>query len=217
MIIDHDNPDYKARWESLGKDRWNGAYYYSREIVENIIPNVITDRNWITVNQKTDDDLSHSIVFIHSNTHPHIYDWIAGYSDMVLVCGVERTCKRVGHLGKAIYLPLSIDVPYVESFRTEKTKGRAFVGRESKKASVLHMKGVDVISGMPRDELLRAMAPYRELYAVGRCALEAKVLGADVLSYDARYPNPAVWEVLDNRDAAKLLQTMLDEIDGRDG
>ena len=45
MIIDHNHPDYKAKWKTLGEDKYNGAYYYSKEIVKNIIPNVKTDRN----------------------------------------------------------------------------------------------------------------------------------------------------------------------------
>ena len=49
MIIDHTHPDYVAKWKTLGEDKYNGAYYYSKEIVKNIIPNVKTDRNWITI------------------------------------------------------------------------------------------------------------------------------------------------------------------------
>ena len=29
-IIDHDDPAWAFRWERLGQNRWNGAYYYSR-------------------------------------------------------------------------------------------------------------------------------------------------------------------------------------------
>ena len=50
MIIDHDNSEYRRRWNRIGSDRYNGAFYYSKEIVANIIPNVRTDRNWVTVN-----------------------------------------------------------------------------------------------------------------------------------------------------------------------
>ena len=42
MIIDHTHPLYAKKRNSMGKDgKYNGAYYYSREIVKNIIPNVI--------------------------------------------------------------------------------------------------------------------------------------------------------------------------------
>lgn len=49
MIIDHDHPAYKKKWDALGMGRYNGAFYYSKEIVKNIIPNVDTDRNWVTI------------------------------------------------------------------------------------------------------------------------------------------------------------------------
>lgn len=46
MIIDHNNPLYvKKRNSLINGNKYNGAYYYSREIVKNIIPLVKTDRN----------------------------------------------------------------------------------------------------------------------------------------------------------------------------
>ena len=58
------------------------------------------------------------------------------------------------------------------------------------------------------------MARYKRVYAVGRCAIEAKILGCEVLPYDERFPNPDVWTVLDSKMAAKILQSQLDIIDG---
>ena len=50
MIIDHNHPLYaKKRNNLINGNKYNGAYYYSREIVKNIIPLVKTDRNWITI------------------------------------------------------------------------------------------------------------------------------------------------------------------------
>ena len=56
MIIDHTHPLYKSRLKDAGNNKYNGAYYYSKEIVKNIIPNVKTDRNWITVNLPNIDE-----------------------------------------------------------------------------------------------------------------------------------------------------------------
>ena len=72
-IIDHNHPRYKLQWAAAGVNRFNGAYYYSQEIVNNIIPNVQTDRPWITVNVP---NLAYdrAIVFIHNNLHPEMYD-----------------------------------------------------------------------------------------------------------------------------------------------
>ena len=60
------------------------------------------------------------------------------------------------------------------------------------------------------------MARYRNVYAIDRVAIEAKVLGCSVLPYDRRFPDPNFWEVIDSRDAAKMLQGILDDIDGKD-
>ena len=216
MIIDHTHPGYLRKWRNAGLNQFNGAYYYSKEIVENIIPNVETDRNWITVNVKG-VGLNHAIVFIHNNLHPENYEWLKfyGYKDLVLVCGIPETCEKVAHLGKAIYLPISVDVDYVKQFRVEeKTKGSAFVGRPAKKKYGKLPDGIDYLEGLPRDELLKAMAEYKNVYAVGRCAIEAKILGCKLKAYDNRFPKVSRWKVLDNLEAAKLLQEELDRIDG---
>ena len=64
-------------------------------------------------------------------------------------------------------------------------------------------------------ELLKMMAKFRKVYAVGRTAIEAKVLGCEVLPYDPRFPRPERWKILDNKDAAGILQMQIDQIDGR--
>lgn len=216
MIIDHNHWAYKVRWRQAGLNKFNGAYYYSKEIVENIIPNVKTDRNWVTVNLPG-HGLEHAIFFIHNNLHPENYNWLNryGYKDLILVCGVPETCEKVAHLGKAIYLPLSIDVAAVKAYKVpEKTKDTCFCGRPTKRRGIDFPDGIDYLEGLPREEMLAQLAQYKTAYAVGRCALEAKALGCRLKAYDPRYPKVSVWKVLDNRDAAKILQQKLDEIDG---
>ena len=225
MIIDHNHPLYKKRWEDVGINKYNGAYYYSKEIVKNIIPRIDTDRNWITVNiprqnavpQFGECGCDHAIVFIHNNLHPDHYDWLKRYKDLVLVCGIPETCSKVAHLGMPIYLPLSVDVEYVKKFQKEKTKGKAFVGRMSKRKGIPFPDNVDVIEGLPRPKLLAKMAEYSEIFAVGRTAIEAKVLGCKVLPMprimDDRFPDPDIWKVLDNKDASEILQKQLNMID----
>lgn len=218
MIIDHNDPEYARLWRYSGANRWNGAYYYSQEIVANIIPNVATDRNWVTVHVEG-RCLDHSIVFIHNNLNPHLYDWMAAYYDLVLVCGTPDTTMRMRRLGRTVYLPLSVDVGYVRSFMRIKTKGTAYAGRPSKRCgegAVFNVPaGVSLLENMPRRRFLASMAEYERVYAVGRCAIEAKVLGCEVLPYDPRYPDPSVWRVVDNIEAAAMLQVALDGIDGR--
>ena len=213
ITITHNHPLYRLRWNAAGRNKYNGAFYYSREIVDNIIPNVQTDRNWITVNIEG-VGCDHSIVFIHNNKHPEHYEWLKRYDDNILVCGVPETLDKVKHIGRAIYLQLSIDVDYVKQFRTDKTKDAAYVGRSSKKRGTDLPGGIDYLEGMQRDDLLRAMAEYKTVYAVGRCAIEAKALGCRLKAYDPRYPDVRIWKVIDNKQAAKMLQKELDRIDG---
>ena len=205
MIISHDSPRYKM---PNNTSRWNGAYYYSKEIVENIIPRVHTTYNWVTIN--THECVDHSIVFIHNNMHPEYYNYLKQYKDLILVVGVPETAPKVAHLGKTIYLPLSVDVEYVKRFKTEKDKDVCFVGRPNKFDGT--QATGDYIGGCPREELLERLAHYKQAYAVGRCAIEAKILGCEVLPYDPRFPSVDIWKILDNKDAADRLQNILDDL-----
>lgn len=215
MIISHNNAEYRKKWDNAGVNQYNGAFYYSKEILKNIIPNVETSRNWVTVNVRG-VGCNNAIVFVHNNLHPSNYEWLRQYDDLVLVCGVRETVDKVKHLGRAIYIPLSIDTEYVKQFRAEKkTKDVAFVGRHSKIRLGKLPAGIDYLHGLKRQELLPRMAEYKAIYGVGRVALEAKCLGCKVLPYDERFPNPSIWKLIDNKTAAQMLQKELDRIDGR--
>lgn len=215
IIASHEHPEYVRRRGGLtGPGVWNGAFYYSQEIVRNIIPNVETWRPWVTINVQG-RAADHAIVFIHNNKTPEVYNWLHRYKDLVLVCGIPETVEKVKGLGHAVYLPLSIDTKDVKAHSGKKTRGRAYVGRQSKHAGVKFPKGTDLLQGMPRDRLLDEVARYLEVYAVGRCALEAKALGCKILPYDPRFPDPAIWKVIDNLEAAEMLQAELDRIDGK--
>ena len=212
-IFDHNSYEYAAHARSAG-GRNNGAYWYSKEIVENIIPRVRTDRNWVTINVPG-RCYDHSVVFIHNNMFPGKYDWLRGYKDLVLVCGIQETVDNMKErlpMHQVIYLPLSVDLEYLEQFKREKTKDRCFAGRLEKKTDQVP-SGCDIIANISRDELLEQMAEYKTVYAVGRCAIEAKVLGCKIGIYDPRFPKD-IWEPIDNSDAAWILQRKLDKIDG---
>lgn len=215
IIIDHEFPAYKMQRSKIGKGRYNGAYYYSKEIVDIMIDRVDTDRNWVTINING-ACVDHSIVFIHNNLNPERYEWLSQYDDLVLICGIEETCEKVEHLGKPLYLPLSIDVDYVKRFKVEEHSGEAFVGRLQKARSdgINLPKGVRCISGLPREELLSKVAKLESAYAVGRCAIEAKALGVSVKHYDDRYPDTSVWKVIDTREASEMLCKLLKGIGG---
>ena len=219
MIIGARNSIYAKVRMYAGLDRFNGAYYYAKEIEDNIIPLVKTDRSWVLINSLGYIPCpDHSIVFIHNNLNPERYDWLKSANDLILVCGMPETCDKVRHLGKAVYLPLSIDTKYVEKYKKyrpkKKLKEVAFVGRENKLKLGHIPDGTDVITNMNRSRLLKEMAKYRKVYAVGRTAIEAKLLGCEVLPYDYRFPDTSIWEIIDNRTAVDILQSYLDIIDG---
>lgn len=215
-IISADHPAYQVMWKGLKEDRFNGAYYYAKEIERNIIPKIDTDRNWVLINCRN-FAFSHSVIFIHNNMYPGIYDWLrsTSFRDLVLVCGVPETCEKVKHIGRPIYLPLSVDVKEVEQYRTRKIRRAAFVGRKPKRKGISFPYDTDFIEGLPRHELLQEMAKYKTVYAVGRTAIEAKILGCDIEPYDPRFPDPSIWKVMDNSEAAAILQKELDKIDRR--
>lgn len=213
LIIDHNTEKYRKRWEKSGSNKWNGAYYYSKEIVQNIIPRIKTSRNWVTVNQPG-QCFDHAVVFIHNNKFPQTYAWLKDYKDLVLVVGAPQTVEKMAYLNQPIiYLPLSVDVANVEKYKRPKTKENAFVGRPEKLLNVELPIGLEVLSELPREALLPQMAEFKKVYAVGRCAIEARILGCDIGVYDPRYPDADLWQVIDNKDAAKMLQKELDKID----
>lgn len=207
MIVGTDHPAYRKRL--TGKTHYNGAFYYAKEIEKYFIPAIDTDRNWILLNQQG-YCADHSIVFIHNNLHPELYDWLSEYDDLILVCGIPETVPKMKHLGKAVYLPLSVDVGYVEQFKCPKVFDTAFFGRRSKARKAGLPSGVDIVSGIKRQDFLPIMAMYKKVYAVGRTAIEAKILGCEVLPYDQRFPDPERWKIVDSKDAVRMLGEILD-------
>ena len=219
-VVSHEHPAFQKIWNLQTPKRiankHNGGYYYSREIVENIIPNVETDRNWVTVNLMEDQiGLDHAIVFVHNNLHaPEWYEWLKRYDDIILVCSKRDTQEAVAHIAPTIFLPLSVDVAEVERYRRPKDRDIAFAGRRARmkqKGAKPIPNGTEIIGNVDRDTFLSEMARYRRVYAVDRVAIEALILDCEVLLYEDQ-PAPVI---LDNKDAAKMLQVELDRLDRR--
>lgn len=214
MIIDHTHPLYSKKRKTSRYDKYNGAYYYSKEIVKNIIPRVKTDRNWITIRlPELNANLDHSIIFIHNNRNPNLYSYIKNFNDVILICSTPETAHNMTFFGTSVYLPLSVDVKQVEKYQCRiKDKTFGFAGRRSKINN--HIPSwCDIITDIPRYKMLQEISRYHNLFAVGRTAIEGKILGCKILPYDDRYPDPSRWQILDNKDAAKILQNQLDRID----
>lgn len=212
--------NYRAYRNAWPRGKFNGAYYYAKELEKYFVPTIKTDRPWDLLGMRLTGHFNRSIVFIHHNLNwDKVYPWVHRYKDLVLVCSTKPTyewAKSTGH--RAIFLPLSIDVDYVKKFSTEKTKGACYSGnrwkfkREDEDKNI--PEGVDFPpTDLKREELLKFIAPYRELYAIGRCALEGIVLGCKIRPFYNKYPDPSYWKVLDSKDAAKMLQHELDTID----
>lgn len=215
MIIDHTHPAFVEARNRIGRNKYNGAYYYSCEIVKNIIPLVNTDRNWMTVTAGG-IGLDHSICFVHNNRNfERSYSYLKPYKDIIYVVGLPDMVDVASQQGKTIYLPLSVDVEYVKRFRSQfKTRKRAFVGRKETRRDWKFPSGTDLVELLPREQLLTEMSKYEEIYAIGRTAIEGRILGCKILPFHPRLPDVDLWKILDNREAALMLQDELNKIDG---
>lgn len=221
-IIDTTDPNYTAyrkMFHPKGSGAHNGAYYYSQEIVKNIAPNVKTWRPWDTLGMKFLRSADHAIVFLHHClSWDRVYTWLDKYKDQIFICSTKPTYEWAKSKDKqAIFLPLSIDVDYVKQFKTKKTKRACYAGnRWAFKREDENKNIPDYVDfpppNMPREEMLKWVAQYREIYAIGRCALEGMALGCEVKPFYHVYPDPSYWKLLDNKDAAKILQRELDKI-----
>lgn len=213
MIIDHTHPLYVKKRNKQGFGKYNGAYYYSKDIVKYIIPNIRTDRNWVTVRLEEVKVPDHSIVFIHNNINPNYYQYLKQSKDLILVCGVPSTIPNMKFFGTPIYLPLSVNIKNVKKYKLKnKTKVQAFAGRRLKLNNQIP-KDADILTDMSQTELIKEMSKYKKIYAVGRTAIQAKILGCEIGVYDERFPDPKLWKPIDCLEAAKMLQDKINEID----
>lgn len=220
IIVKHDHPNYLAKWRALPEgSRYNGAYYYSHDIEKYIVPNIKTDRPINVIGVRGCGGKDRMIVFIHHHLHPEMYDWLKKYKDIIIVTSNEEFGKQLTHLGTVIHLPLSVNVEEVLKHKVDKkTKNACYFGNpwKFKKGDLEKFvpKNVDTFPPMSKEELLSKVAEYKECYAIGLCAIEAKILGCKIKKCDSRFPYPnKVFKVLDCKDAAKILQEKLDEID----
>lgn len=225
-IIDTNHPEYLSYWSGKpnNRGRFNGAFFYSQEIVKNMLPCIETDRNIDTLGMRAVGSLEHSIVFIHHCINwDAVYGWLDEYTDHIYVVSTRPTFEWFkSHNKKAILLPLSVDVDFVSQFRERKTKGACYAGnrwafkREDEDKNIPSYVEFPP-ANLPREDLLRFIAQYKELYAIGRCAIEGLILGCEIKPFYRAYPDPSYWRVLDNKDAANLLQRAINQIeDGKD-
>ena len=199
----------------------NGALIYSMNIVKNIIPNVKTDRNWVTID--THRCFDNSIVFIHSNVDIERYEYLKDYKNLILVASQHETVKKLkaaGYADHVIYLPLSIDVAETLKYKNVQPharEGYCYAGRPDKPyVDGLRLdKNIVFLSRLTHPDLLKRLNDFKYCYAVGLTAIEAKLMGCTILPFDRRYPDTKVWKILDGKFTAGLLQEKIDQIDGK--
>ena len=159
--------------------RTNGAYWYSKEFVENIIPKIKTNRPFVTINLPP-FCCDNAIVLIHNNLQPERYEWLKQFKNLICLCSkFEPLAILTELLPKAhiVYLPMSIDSDYVKKFKAKrKTKNKCYFGRMATVPKNLP-EDAKILGNHPREELLKEVAKYKTVYATGRCLLEAKCLG----------------------------------------
>ena len=212
-IYSHLSPE----WINLNIPHTNGAYWYSKELLERVVPNIKTNRDWVLINAEH-SCTDRAIVFIHNNAHPERYEWLAPFKDLILVCSTIKTLNTMIEMYPkyhSIFIPLSIDVDYIKQFKAKrKTKKVCYYGRLEKcPEKIMEDETIGKYGDGERDELLKQVAKYKTVYAIGRCALEAKALGCNVVPHEGEYEN-VDFALLDNIEIIPELQRLLNEIDG---
>ena len=187
IIYGTQSPVYKAYRSGSLRGKNNGAYFYPLEIENDILADfkhldllVITAA---ALRYNPRHIPNGSIVICHDYTRPLITYAKFLNKDILWICSSEKAVKQFTDKNeRAVFIPLSIDVDYVKKFKTTKTKDNAFVGNvwSYKQEYVNGLEDVDIITELPRDELLKQMAQYKHVIAEGRCQMEALALGCKV-------------------------------------
>lgn len=219
LILGTNSPVYRHWRDKQSHGKENGAYYYSKEIEENILPELKLDMFFVTAGAAlyTPRELPDgAIVICHDNRSTRqSYGRLFG-KGVIWVCSKHSTVEKLeGYGERAVYVPLSIDTEYVKQFKRKKTKDTAYVGNAwAFKREYLNSLPDDIeqLSGMARVKLLKEMAKYKRVLAEGRCLMEAQVLGAktEVPKYDGH--ESVYVEALDNREAVKYWREALEPI-----
>lgn len=217
IVQDHTTEEYLKAKEALLSGKHNGAFYYSKEIVESFIPKIKTSYNWQTINHQIAPE--HCIVFVHSNNALDRYDYLLNYKDVILVCSTNHSLEQLKNKGhrKVIYVPLSIDTKYLDNFKSKEKNGVvacgnvwAFSGsmkRFFKENNIKHYHDIE------REEMLKLMGSSEKVYAIGRTAMEAIYLGATVEQPDKEYPVEKYSTYYTQDEAIDIMQKELDRIE----
>lgn len=187
IIIGTNDKRFKTWHNQQGSGKNNGAYWYSKEIEDIILPEIKSSLFIVTAGATLLDkkDIPDgAVVVCHDNrTTLKSYKKLLN-KEVLWVCSKKSTVKTLKKAGeKAVYIPLSIDTKYVKQFKTKKTKDIAYVGNAwAFKKDYLKSLPDNIVqlSNLPREKLLKQMAKFKHIIAEGRCLMEAQILGCKV-------------------------------------
>lgn len=218
IIVNYQHPNYLAKWNALPSGKFNGAYYYSQDIENYILPHIQTERPVNTIGIHDCGGENDMIVFVHHYLHPENYKWLKRFKNIIIVSSDYEADKVLKGFGNVIHLPLSVPVAEVAKHKKKKTQNACYIGNpwsfKQQELRELVPPEVHRFGEMPREQLWDVMAEYKIVYAIGLCAIEAQVLGAKLEMSRYRYPDPAKsFPVLDCGDAGKALNIAIKRIE----
>lgn len=219
IIVKSDDVNYLRAWEMLSSGKYNGAYYYSQDIENYIIPNIKTDRPINLIGTLACGGEDSMVVFVHHYLNVREkYSWLRRYNDIIIVSSDYDADKELLRYGRVIHLPLSVNVSEIAKHRKKPTQKACFYGNQwgfrRKEISELVPPEVPRFGEMPREVAWDVVSDYADCYAIGLCAMEAQVLGCHIKTSRYRYPEPEKsFPILDCECAAKLLQEALDMLE----
>lgn len=218
-IVGTKSDRYHNWYSRQGMSRNNGAYWYAKEIEDIILPSLNNLNLWInTVGSgfyQAREVPDRAVIVCHDNIRT-LKSYMKFFGKKILwVCSKQSSATLLSSKGEnAIYIPLSIDVEYVEQFkRKRRTKDIAYVGNAwgFKKEYLSSLpSNIVQLNGMDRDDLLKEMSKYRTIIAEGRCLMEAKVLGAKTELPTHGYGDIVDREVIDSRQVIEDWRTALE-------
>lgn len=220
-LVDHTEPVWNARMRAFGI---GGAKTYSIDLVNYQIPHwreVLGEDDLVATcpllgNTRTTGHYNNVIQYLHTYRYSrpvhqlmnNIAKYRFTYNKLIFITAYKAFRNELLQAGlNAVYIPMSIDVPYVEQFKQPKAGHDKFiyfgnvVGQKTAPYLQLqkHMRNksraLDVLSfcklnygpDLEREEVLRTVSTYKYGFGVGRCAQEMMTLGVKPVVYGAKF------------------------------
>lgn len=212
----HDQ-NYQKLYEALPNSaKYNGLYYYSQTFEKYIVPKVNTDRPWHLIGLKSCGGENNMIVLVHDNLHPDkVYSYLRKYTNTVCICNTRDSAEAVSKYSYSIFLPTCVEIEEVRQFGkgVKKDQDACFAGNPwpalRDEIEQFVPPWVHRFGPMPREQFLPILAHYKNVYAIGVTAVEARALGCNILKRRAKF-EPEDFPLFDCKDAVKCIEHALD-------